>query len=148
MLSWRMLSAVLVLSALAAAPRPARALEDAQLEAAISGGVALGLVLGFGTYDLVIHERNQTPSRAAAIIETSAMSLQLALGISIAAVGIQRGDEVLLPVGTLMALVALPFLIHGTTSLRATQSVALRVTPTFASARGQTRAGVALVGAF
>jgi len=90
---------------------------------AIGAGAVLGAAdVFFIAYDLTLAERNKSPPRSAVIVELSVMTLQLAVGLSMFATGLQSdqrldslgiGRDVYLPLGAVLAVVAAPLLAHS-----------------------------------
>jgi hypothetical protein len=105
--------AVMVTAAPARAQQMTAAPPTSHLQAIIAGAVAGGVDLAFITYDLTLSGLERKPSYLGGAIELTVMVLQLSIGISLAAYGGTRGDDLLIPVGALMAGVAVPLALHG-----------------------------------
>lgn len=113
---------LLVLATLSAAPAPAAAQEAQKITVLAAASVFAAADVFFIGYALALSERNRQPARGVVGAEVVVTTLQLASGLSLFFTGLQSDDrlasfglsrDVLLPVGALLAVVAVPLLLHG-----------------------------------
>ncbi len=125
-------------------------LQPARTQAIIAGAIAGGLDLAFGTYDLVIAGLERRPARFAAVAEMVVMVNQVVAGLSLGIYGLSQGDDLLLPVGALMAAVGGPLLLHAYWAIghAAPPAHAVLLVPTTISDGVRAAPGLVAVGRF
>jgi hypothetical protein len=152
--------ALLATTCAALSPTEARA-ESYQTTTAIVAGSVFGAVdLFFISYDLVKAEQGRSPGRTAVYLELMSTTLQLASGLSMVAMALQSDQrlqtlgvdrDLYLPVGAVLATVAVPLLAHGfrnSSDRQGTGMHALRIVPARVGDAHASGPGLMLAGVF